>query len=1493
MGSVWMADQLEPVRRRVAVKLIHPDRGPSQALLARFEAERQAIALMDHPHIAKLLDAGTTGPAEAPTLGADRPYFVMELIKGVPLTDYCDQHRLSIPERLRLFTQVCSAVQHAHQKGIIHRDLKPSNILVEAHDDRPVPRVIDFGLAKALGGQSLTEHSLLTGFGTVAGTPLYMAPEQAQFNATDVDTRADVYALGVILYELLTGTTPIEREQLKAAALDEVLRVIRESEPPPPSKRLSSTASRPGVAANRQMEPLKLGRLLRGDLDWIVMKALAKERDRRYETATGLARDIERFLNHEPVLAGPPSAGYRLKKFVRRHPLELALAGALALLLVGGVAVAWWQNEQAGARRETDLRRRLEDEQRSAAEKARLGRNAEAVAGLLGQCEAALRAGDAAKAQVALDAAKKRSAEGGAEGLVGRLGRLAADLALSRDLDGIDQFRWTWAGNKFPDPAVVAARTRQALRRFGADPDAGSVEDAAARVSASAVRDRIVTALDRLLREEKTAGVRAVLRVLDTNPFRDAVRDAVLADDRAKLVELAGEDQAQEQPAGFVAFLGDSKAIAVERRRQLLEAAVSRQPKDLGLLMTLAWTYPVNQEDGANERLRWLQAAVAAAPGNAAALIDLAIALRDTGQLAKALTYCQKAVEIDRKYAMAHNNLGAVFADMGKMDEAIASFHRAIALDPKNAEAHSNLILALSRKGQVDQTIAWFHKAIALDPKSAKAHTGLGNALYRKGQVDKAIDWHKKAIALDPKLAVAHSNLGGILCDAKKEYDRAIACFRKAIALDPKSAYLHANLGNALLGNDEVDEAIASFRKAIDLDPKDAFAHNGLGCALVNQKKLDEAIACFRKATELDPKNALRHYSLGLALSDNGQVDEAIASFRKAIALEPKLAVAHNNLGGLLCDRKRDYDGAIACFRKLVELEPFASAHANLGNALLGKGQLDEAIACYQKAIKLDPKLAYAHGGLAQALLDKGRYAAARAAASRALELYADNDPNRSETSRDLQTCERLAKLEGRLPRLLEGKEKPASARESLDVAMMCQHKRMYAAAARFSADAYAADPRLGDDLEVGRRYHAARSAAQAAAGQGEDAAGLTDEERARLRKQALAWLRADLALRTRQLESGKPDDRAEVQKMGYWQWDSDLSSIRDKAALAKLPSQEQKAFAQLWAEVAALLTKLKREPGKEVREPPTQPKVEKKVEEKGQGEAEKLKRATEHLRAGKRELALPLLVEVWKGKKARLGPDHPDTLDSMNQLGVVYWELGQLDKSVPLFEELLKIREAKLGRGHPDTLQSVANLGVNYKDAGRLKEAIALLEEARRAAQKNPELAWVSASLIDAYTRAGENARIAALLGAELPAIRKALPPDSPQLAGLLAQGGMALLNLKKWAEAEPLLRECLAIREKQQPDAWMTFNTQSMLGGVLLGQKKYADAEPLLRAGYAGMKKREGTIPPQGRPRLVEAAERLVQLYEALGRKDEVARWAKELEAIKAAEKKAEKKP
>jgi WD40 repeat protein len=348
MGTVWMAQQQEPVKRLVALKVIKAGMD-SRRVLARFEAERQALALMSHPNIARILDAGTTERGQ--------PFFVMELVKGVPLTRYCDERQLSVADRLQIFQQVCQAVQHAHQKGIIHRDLKPGNILVESHDGRPVPKVIDFGLAKAMNDLPLTDRSLFTNFGAVLGTPLYMAPEQAEFSAIDVDTRADIYALGVLLYELLTGSTPLEKGRLAEAAWDEICRVIKEEEPPRPSTRLSSSEALPSIAARRQSDPRQLGKLVRGDLDWIVMKALAKERERRYETASALAADLERFLHDEPVAAGPPTVRYRLRKFARRQRGPLAAVAGIFLVLVAGVVGTAWQAVQANRAREAEATR--------------------------------------------------------------------------------------------------------------------------------------------------------------------------------------------------------------------------------------------------------------------------------------------------------------------------------------------------------------------------------------------------------------------------------------------------------------------------------------------------------------------------------------------------------------------------------------------------------------------------------------------------------------------------------------------------------------------------------------------------------------------------------------------------------------------------------------------------------------------------------------------------------------------------------------------------------------------------------------------------------------------------------------------------------------------------------------------------------------------------------------------------------------------------------
>jgi len=376
-GIVYMADQQAPVRRRVALKIIKPGMDTRQ-VLARFKAELQALSLMDHPNIARVLDAGATD--------SGRPYFVMELIRGVPITEYCDKNKLPVHERLELFVQVCHAVQHAHQKGIIHRDIKPSNVLVTLNEGRPMPKVIDFGVAKALNPQ-LTQDTVFTRFAEMIGTPLYMSPEQAEMTSLDIDTRADIYSLGVLLYELLTGSTPFEKDRLRHAAYDEIRRIIREEEPPKPSLRISSLGdTRTAVGAHRQIDSQRLSQLVQGDLDWIVMKALEKDRTHRYDTASNFAADVLRYLSDQPVEARPPSAVYRFGKFARRNRVALTTGVLVCLALIVGTGVSTWQAiravraerlAEANERKATeaaDAERRAreqESQQRAKAEQAR------------------------------------------------------------------------------------------------------------------------------------------------------------------------------------------------------------------------------------------------------------------------------------------------------------------------------------------------------------------------------------------------------------------------------------------------------------------------------------------------------------------------------------------------------------------------------------------------------------------------------------------------------------------------------------------------------------------------------------------------------------------------------------------------------------------------------------------------------------------------------------------------------------------------------------------------------------------------------------------------------------------------------------------------------------------------------------------------------------------------------------------------------------------
>jgi serine/threonine protein kinase len=524
-GLVFMAEQQQPLRRKVALKVLKPGMD-SRQVIARFEAERQALALMDHPHIAKVLDAGQTG--------SGRPYFIMDLVKGLPITAYCDQSQCTPRERLELFMHVCQAVQHAHQKGIIHRDLKPSNVLVTLHDGTPLVKVIDFGIAKALG-QQLTEKTLFTGFGQMLGTPLYMSPEQAALSDMDVDTRSDIYSLGVLLYELLTGTTPFDKERFSQVGYDEMRRIIREEEPPRPSTRISTLGqAATTVSTNRKSDPKQLSRLFRGELDWIVMKALEKDRNRRYETAGALAADVQRYLHDEPVQACPPSAWYRYAKLARRNKATLSIAGLVLLVLFSVVGGIGWLAGEQGARR-TSAMEALQETTRLVED------------GKWSEARTALQ-----RAETLLETA------GGTAALGKQVEDLKDDLAMVRQLadNGLEGGQGKATEHR-PDKEQRTEAYAQAFRAYGIDVEALDASDAAERIRSRLIRVELAAGLDRWaeLRRRSPEGpgkswkdLVAVARAADDDPWRQLVRQAWGQEDRRALVAIAGKEWGKLPP---------------------------------------------------------------------------------------------------------------------------------------------------------------------------------------------------------------------------------------------------------------------------------------------------------------------------------------------------------------------------------------------------------------------------------------------------------------------------------------------------------------------------------------------------------------------------------------------------------------------------------------------------------------------------------------------------------------------------------------------------------------------------------------------------------------------------------------------------------------------------------------------------------------------------------------------------------------------------------
>jgi serine/threonine protein kinase/tetratricopeptide (TPR) repeat protein len=690
MGEVWVADQIEPVQRRVALKLIRPGLDTSR-MLARFEQERQALALMDHPNIAKVLEAGVAQPQGSAGHSPAVPYFVMELVKGVSITEYCDRARLSTRQRLELFIPVCHGVQHAHQKGLIHRDLKPSNILIALYDDRPVPKVIDFGVAKVTGPR-LTEHTIFTDVGLIVGTLEYMSPEQAEVSNFDIDTRSDIYSLGAVLYELLTGSVPFSRQELQRATLSEILRIIKEVDPPKPSTRLSRSGTLPIVAADRQTEPKRLIATIRGELDWIVIKCLEKERSRRYESASALASDLQRYLANEPVVAGPPSPGYRLRKFIVRNRAAVLVGAALvAMLTVGGGALV-------AIRAEASRTRAAREARATAAAAAAVGTARERMA------EAWLVADDPDRMQQSTDAAiaaLRRAEESLAREPL--LDDTRVDLTVARhDVEDLARHTrllvagtanlWQLADersgeNRPQAEADFCTRQREAFARFGLDPLAGPAEEVARTVAASRLRDALLGMFLEWRARAADPGTKDRLRQVVGTVRRLSGgayarwQDLLDRNDVAGLVAFAASPEGLAFPASLVRALGRDLTAAQEFAacRTFLRAATDRYPRDPWLHLYLFQTCRQIEPAAPQEALRHIAAACVLRPDS----------------------------------AVFHLLLGACYSDLRAYDLAVPAYLKSIALYPDSPLAYQAMGIDLARNHDEKGAIAAF-KEVAL-----------------------------------------------------------------------------------------------------------------------------------------------------------------------------------------------------------------------------------------------------------------------------------------------------------------------------------------------------------------------------------------------------------------------------------------------------------------------------------------------------------------------------------------------------------------------------------------------------------------------------------------------------------------------------------------------------------------------------------------------------------------------------------------------------------
>jgi tetratricopeptide (TPR) repeat protein len=768
-----------------------------------------------------------------------------------------------------------------------------------------VPKVIDFGIAKATGPK-LTEKTLFTEFGQVVGTLEYMSPEQAQLNNLDIDTRSDIYSLGALLYELLTGTTPLEQKRLRETPLLELLRVIREEEPPAPSTRLGTTVGLPAIAAKRGLEPRKLSGLVKGELDWIVMKCLEKDRNRRYETANGLARDIERYLHDEPVQACPPSTWYRLHKFARRHKRALGIAGlVLFFFVVLGAGIGWSVRDRA----------------------ARQALLEEKAADVLCDMEESLRGEKLSRARAAQQRAEEVLAGGGmSEALRQRAEGLRTDLEMATRLEAIRLEQAAVKEGRF-DISSANANYRKAFREYDLDVLELEPEVAAARIRASAIKGVLVAALDDWVSSRGTSSsfptdrLLAVALAADRHVWRERLYDAARRRDREELKDLARNKDVLAQPPATLLLLARAlrQVDEVSQAVEVLRHARQRHPDDFWTNHDLAFFLMRLQPPLSSQAASYYRVAVALHPESPGAHVNLGYALRALNELADAEAAFRTAVRLKPDYAGAHYNLGIVFRQLHKLPEAEAAYREAVRLRPEHTDSHFGLGLVLSDQGKLAETVKAFQEVIRLKADDSMAHNNLAYALHRQKKLTEANAEYREAIRLEKRNNNAYCNLGGLLRDQGKPAE-ALALYREALHHLPGSVSIRSNLGKLLRDQGKLAEAETEFRAAVQLVPDHGPTRKLLADFLLQQGRPAEAEAVYREGIRSRPIDFWSHINLGRFLFRQGRPDEAEAEYRESIRLESRAARYLFAVGGAHAESGQ-WDKAAAFYAKGFALE--------------------------------------------------------------------------------------------------------------------------------------------------------------------------------------------------------------------------------------------------------------------------------------------------------------------------------------------------------------------------------------------------------------------------------------------------------------------------------------------------------------------------------------------------------------------------------------------